>query len=476
MRVRSYDELSPMESRFSRVRAPRKRPKQLFPELECCLLVEGQPRELGDLSDTGARFLGDKDAREVGQQLQLKVRVGSLELLDVACEVVRVERGAGYPVAVRFCGGHIDIEYIALRHDDAVLHQRVQAPSESRSQIPAAYRELIDEITHFLLWHQTVLNTGLRGDADREILDSVSDTVSTRWRELCRLAEAQVTSTHLTVEQRTQMRLYTRTNVTTLLRAAPVVERAYSKPLGYPGDCELMRMIYEDGFEGETPFGRIFHRIILGDPMAVGGRARCAQMRDLLDREYRRQRQQGHKEFRVASLGCGPAREAMQWISGLGASDVVELCLIDQEREALNVARKSCSAAAKSGLDLRLSCHYQSFVEMLRDPSALIERGRPHLVYVTGVFDYLATSLGQRVVKSLLQSVEPGGSVVIANAKAPGVGSWCCDYVLDWSLIYRTADEVEALAALCPEGTTVGVESAPGDAFHSLVLSTPARE
>ena len=37
--------------------------------------------------------------------------------------------------------------------------------------------------------------------------------------------------------------------------------RCYEKPLGYPGDFEVMNYVYTWRHQGETVFGRLLHRI-----------------------------------------------------------------------------------------------------------------------------------------------------------------------------------------------------------------------
>jgi SAM-dependent methyltransferase len=352
------------------------------------------------------------------------------------------------------------------------MRDRILAIPPTRQAVSPRYREAIDELTHFLLWHKVTLNEGLDDLADEATLQSVVNAVSPRFRELCSMAESALGEFAPSSEQLAAIRQFTHTNVTTLLADAPVVQRGYSKPFGYPGDYELMSMIYEPTFDGSTPFGRVFHRVFLDDPLAIGGRARCAYMQSILQREYRLWGQRSDDRFRVASLGCGPALVLAHWLQDVSLPAKVDVTLVDQERAALRTAQQACFSAASRGVDLRVACHTLSFVEMLRDLGSLVERGRPHLVYVTGLFDYLKEPVAQRLAASLVRAVGPGGAVVIANAKAPCIGTWCCEFVLDWSLIYRTRSEMEALAQLCGPRVQTTVESGDNSAFHFLVLRT----
>ena len=48
---------------------------------------------------------------------------------------------------------------------------------------------------------------------------------------------------------------------------------------------------------------------------------------------------------------------------------------------------------------------------------------------------------------ALYTGVKPGGRLVIGNMAGPSDGKWCIEYVLDWTLLYRTEEEMREIAA-----------------------------
>ncbi len=87
--------------------------------------------------------------------------------------------------------------------------------------------------------------------------------------------------------------------------------------MGYPGDYQVMLYYYNKSFEGDSVFAKVFHRIGIEHPMAHGVCTRKDFIVELMEQEHDRvlaERGDGC-EFRVASLGCGPAREVSDYVS-----------------------------------------------------------------------------------------------------------------------------------------------------------------
>ena len=176
--------------------------------------------------------------------------------------------------------------------------------------------------------------------------------------------------------------------------------------------------------------------------------------------------------FRVASLGCGPAREVSDFIARRkGWAGHVAWTLIDQEDEALSIAYNDSHRQLRAtGADGSLQCLHLSFVQIMREPSLLpIESGQ-NFIFATGLFDYLGEAVAQVLVRTLFDQLAPGGLIALGNALGPNDHFWSPEFMLDWTMLYRTREEMLRLAKRLPETAEVKVEVEPGNAYYFLLV------
>jgi hypothetical protein len=70
----------------------------------------------------------------------------------------------------------------------------------------------------------------------------------------------------------------------------------------------------------------------------------------------------------------------------------------------------------------------------------------------------------------MYEVLEVGGIIAIGNAVAPNEFFWEPEFVMDWTMLYRTRDEMSRLAALLPASAEVDVLLEPGGAYHFLLV------
>jgi hypothetical protein len=89
----------------------------------------------------------------------------------------------------------------------------------------------------------------------------------------------------------------------------------------------------------------------------------------------------------------------------------------------------------------------------------VIARGRQlggfDFVYAAGLYDYLNDKFGACFLQAMFELVKPGGKVWIANFLSDIADVGFMEAVMDWWLIYRTPEQIRALAA-GPAGRTSG--------------------
>jgi trans-aconitate methyltransferase len=251
--------------------------------------------------------------------------------------------------------------------------------------------------------------------------------------------------------------------------SCPLINRTWHKPLGYAGDYRVMEYYYEDDFEGDSAFDQLMHKLFVQNPMAQGVVTRARFMTDLVDAEHARVAGSGTSPFAVANLGCGPGREVEMWAEGKPNRGPVTWTLIDQEEEALALAYEiGHESVRQAGRLAELSLLHISFSKLLRQPEAF-NFSEQNLIFSSGLFDYLRQDRAQLIAKALYDRLYPGGLLAIGNAIGPNTNLWPPEFVADWPILYRSKDEMGAMAALLPKSAEVEVVVDPGGAYYFLL-------
>ena len=225
---------------------------------------------------------------------------------------------------------------------------------------------------------------------------------------------------------------------------APFGERTYQKPLGYAGDYEMMNMIHRNTFEGDSWYAKLVHYWLVNQSPARSVRNRVAHMKSRLAAEAARTLCD-RPVVRVLNLGCGPAREAQDFITEYPESDHLEMTLVDFDRETLDHAAAALEQArTRSGRATRVLSRQLSVAQLIKD-STLRPRGDTHnllgqgfdLVYCGGLFDYFNDRMCQQLVGLFYECLAPGGLAVVANMDDRVPFRRMLEFLLDWNLIYR---------------------------------------
>lgn len=225
---------------------------------------------------------------------------------------------------------------------------------------------------------------------------------------------------------------------------APIMHRATTKPLGYPGDFEVMRDVYERPFEGPTLFAKAMH--LAGGAMAApqGVRNRKNLMRQTLLDLVARRAGTGIP-LRVASVASGPAQEIYETFLSLPAVDTpIEIVLFEQDRLALafSQARLSRLVDATRFPRTRIVYLHDSIKRLLHDPQIFDGFGPFDLVLCAGLFDYLPMPTAIRLARHLYADLAEGGEAWIGNLVPEHPCRWILEQHLDWRMIYRSHAEM----------------------------------
>jgi SAM-dependent methyltransferase len=364
-----------------------------------------------------------------------------------------------------------------------MFREEVDLGVDVYSEIPLGYRRAVQDVATVLLhWRRLLdqreddLRSSPSDQAPREIIQDLEEVSEKRLRAdwFATRSRANSEADRILSDAPAALRsakILTETLVTPILACAPIWRRAYEKPRGYPGDFELMNYMYEETRCGDSVFARIMHQLGREERLAATVRNR----RDLLARKIReatrRVAQQKLGPVRITNIGSGPARELEDLVRSSGLDGRALVYLVDQDEAALAHAFERVTRASASFPDeIELRCRHVSFGQLLRQSILLDEFRNQDLIYSAGLLDYLPDGIAQTLVTRLVELLRPGGCVLVGNAAVDSGVRWVPDFVLDWSMIYRTREEMLSLAAQARGVESVSVEADDSRAWHFLLI------
>lgn len=256
-------------------------------------------------------------------------------------------------------------------------------------------------------------------------------------------------------EEHAQHGYYLRCLAWDYLLGAPIFRRTNLKPRGYAGDAEMMVMLYENAFLGDSLFSKLLHKHALETPAAQAVRARRGLVAEAVRAEADRWRAAGEETFRFASLAAGPAWELQDVYRAPEDPGRLRCVLLDQDPHALALAQKTVERVERRfGERLEVSYLTESVRVMLRRKGLTERLGHFHFLYSMGLFDYLTPPVAQAVLRSMYALLVPGGALLVGNFHVGNPNRNYMAYWLDWVLYHRTEEELLELACGLPGART----------------------
>ncbi|WP_246052927.1 PilZ domain-containing protein [Leptospira semungkisensis] len=248
---------------------------------------------------------------------------------------------------------------------------------------------------------------------------------------------------------------YLREELQCYLFLDPFVKRATTKPLGYAGDFEMMDAIYRDTNEGTNLLGKSLHKCTLNlkSAQAVFHRQNFFY-RTILDRLKK-------KEGRlcVLSVACGPAREMVTLINDADQSllDKLTIYLLDQDPRAITEAKHGIRIALlKNHKQVDFHCLNVEIARFAANPGKYVSQTGIDMIYSAGLFDYIKMKTAQKICSHLYSLLNQSGEIFLGNFSDASDEIGIME-VMDWSLIYRSDEELMKFADSIQGTKTVGV-------------------
>lgn len=239
-----------------------------------------------------------------------------------------------------------------------------------------------------------------------------------------------------------------------ILKSGWLQTRAREKPAGYAGDYLLLERIAEH-WESADRLGRCFDHYFQKQSAPAAVRNRMQYMADLM---VNRAIDKG-SPITVASIGAGSAREIAWAASRLAQCQmrIGKVVLLDIDERAL------CRAASLLADHLpsdSIVVRRENLNRFHRKPAAMSQLEGSDVIYCLGLFDYLPDDVAASMLQSCWRALAPRGCVTAFNFAAMHTTRSYMEWVGNWYLNYRTADELLAIArqAELPESVEVDRE------------------
>jgi hypothetical protein len=455
MTVQNYEQLIGATGRRIFYRAERFNAKALFSGLLPATEIGEVPHRLANVSISGLAAINRADSSHltVGREVPIDLRINNTPLHQGMGRIVRAEPTfAGTKVAVNFVDGYLDIPALMSRHREQSLRHRLNGelfPSDE--MLDPGYRLLCTDFIHTLRQYKMALEHWVKKDAAHKDDDKLeADMVAlceehfdSKWQEFQRQANEYIESVRDRPEALAAMKQFTESVVTPDLVDGPIWNRAYEKPLGYPGDHQVMNYVYAWKNEGQTIGAKFSHRLGLNALECVA--TRMTMMQGIIAQELDNFKQSD--EVFITNLACGTAQEVVNTLSQPKLPTKVTFSLIDQDDLALTHAYE---AAYPRSIDHKgqssIQCFHSSFTELMKGGALTNFLPPQHVIYSLGLFDYLRPKRAKSLTRSLYQYVRPGGLLVIGNLKhSVNSGIWAGEMICDWTMFYRTEQEMRDL-------------------------------
>lgn len=238
-----------------------------------------------------------------------------------------------------------------------------------------------------------------------------------------------------------------------LIMRSPFVHRAYTKPLGYAGDYEMVNMMLRPQREGPTLFSQVVNSANLQTGPAEAHRNRIEILLDRLKKTAQRTKQ--NEPIRILDIGCGPALEIQRFIREDDSSGSCSITLLDFSQETISHTKSKITDAIKESGRLPSIEFIEESVHNLLKYARLrqspFQDNRFDFVYCAGLFDYLSDKVCSRLIKLFHQWTKPGGLVLLTNVHPSNTALYWMEHVLEWHLIYRDENGMNNIADNFPD-------------------------
>lgn len=241
-------------------------------------------------------------------------------------------------------------------------------------------------------------------------------------------------------------------------------QRAICKPHGYAGDYRMVEWMYDlEDDECDDPTRNVIENVLDDLFRSVHSVHGVWHRRVVFSQTAYRLLSSTAKPLRILDIACGGSRYLHDLAAQVPDPSRLEITLLDQDPAALAFAGPRLSAAG---------CTVATVCDKVRSLETAIQPADPFdYVISTGLFDYLPDRDATALLNAMLGVAASDAQVLICNFSPGDRSRVAKDWVVEWPLIYRTADQ---LASIWPGNQRPRTWHSPdgGLAYASLERST----
>lgn len=448
IQYKPYEDLKGAEDARIRYRSPRFAVDDLFPMHSPAVEMLDRKFNLQNISMTGLAIIGANDnALDVGTCASLSLRYGERTLFEGRGRIVRSQPiNSGTILGINLEGDYLNIEGLREQHRQHLISYAL-GPARERSWrlVPADYRRACADALDLVRASKPLLveHNGISEAGERALLDMVEGELTPPWMALCNEIDLMLAKAFGDPETFAAMKRYAERVVTPEFLDGPIWARAYGKPLGYPGDFGVLDYVYSHADAGDTLYAKLLHR--LGRASLLCVETRKDMMAEILTK--RLSNDTGDGPIRILSIGCGASEEVRQSLIGVVPQSAI-FTLLDQDDRALDASfERIFPETLRQGGRVTVNCLQTGFQRLVNPRSINPAIPPQDIIYSLGILDYLKQPRAKRFCRTLYTLLRPGGLMVVANVQElKDNGRWRAECISDWTLIYRTRDQMIKLA------------------------------
>lgn len=224
-----------------------------------------------------------------------------------------------------------------------------------------------------------------------------------------------------------------------VLKTGWLQNRARSKPFGYAGDFELLDRIGRNWVSPDR-LGGCFDRFFQQQAAPQAVRNRMLHIANTTSTKA----VEG-EPMKVVSIGSGSAREIAWLIQRISdpTRQLAEIILVDIDDAALSFARGHLESLFPTE---RIITIRENLLRIHQRPALFEQLKNASVVYCLGLFDYLADEVASEMLRFFYSLLATGGTMTAFNFAAEHSTRTYMEWVGNWYLNYRTADELKSLA------------------------------
>lgn len=332
-----------------------------------------------------------------------------------------------------------------------------------KRRIKREFADFVSELTYDLSAYRAVFDQIDRRMSDEPVnvqehlQDGIIDSLGQQLMEYLEQQHTQLRTitANFTDEEHEHHGFFFRMQLWNTILSAPIMARTNTKPRGYIGDSQMMRMIYSNSYEGDSTFGKIVHKHAVNQPAAQAVRNRKSDLVRILNQTVsggRLRPSESEDRIRVLSIACGPAVEIGEILTSPEQCRKYHFTLLDQDRHALMEAAETTEfVEEKFGEEVSADFVNESVRTMLVTRELQERWGRFDFIYSLGLFDYLTKPVAIALLRKLTHLLLSGGTMVIGNFANENPSACFMAYWMDWPIIYRSQEDMLNLAAKVPD-------------------------